>query len=187
MSKFIGEIEKAIDRIFLDATQSGAAVLFDEADALFGKRSEVRDAHDRYANIEVAYLLQRLEAFDGLTILTTNLRQNVDGAFLRRLRFVVDFPRPNAEDREKIWQSCLTAGSHELDADAFLLLGRKLELAGGNIRQITLRAAFAAAASNSKITLAHLYEASRAEFVKLGLPAVELQIPAKPKPKREAA
>jgi AAA+ superfamily predicted ATPase len=176
MSKFIGEIEKAIDRVFLDATQSGAAVLFDEAEALFGRRSEVRDAHDRYANIEVAYLLQRLEAFDGLAILTTNLRQNVDPAFMRRLRFVVDFPRPNAEDREKIWRRCLAAGSHELNDEAFLLLSRRLELAGGNIRQITLRAAFAAAAANSKIKLDHINEAGRAELLKLGLPAVELTV-----------
>jgi SpoVK/Ycf46/Vps4 family AAA+-type ATPase len=176
MSKFIGEVEKAIDRVFSDATQSGAAVLFDEAEALFGRRSEVRDAHDRYANIEVAYLLQRLEEFEGLAILTTNLRHNLDPAFLRRLRFVIEFPRPDASDREKIWRRCLPQESHALTAESFHLLGRRLELSGGSIRQITLRAAFTAAAKNAKITLRDIDAASRAEFLKLGLPAIDLNI-----------
>ena len=107
VSKYIGDTEKNIDRVFTDAQRSGAAILIDEADALLGKRSEVKDAHDRYANIEVAYLLQRMEAYDGLAILTTNMRQNLDPAFLRRLRFIVDFPRPDAEARERIWRQCL--------------------------------------------------------------------------------
>src|SRR5438128_4423687 len=105
--------------MFEAAEEGGAILLFDEADALFGKRSEVKDAHDRYANIEVAYLLQRMEAYEGLAILTTNMRQNLDPAFLRRLRFVVDFPRPDVEARQKIWRQCLPDGSHELDQAAF--------------------------------------------------------------------
>jgi SpoVK/Ycf46/Vps4 family AAA+-type ATPase len=107
VSKYIGDTEKNIDAVFTDAQRSGAAVLINEADALFGKRSEVKDAHDRYANIEVAYLLQRMEDFEGLAILTTNIRQNLDPAFLRRLRFVIEFPRPDAASREEIWKQCL--------------------------------------------------------------------------------
>lgn len=131
VSKYIGDTEKNIDRVFNDAQKSGCAILIDEADALLGKRSEVKDAHDRYANIEVAYLLQRMEAYEGLAILTTNLRQNLDAAFLRRLRFIIDFPRPDAIAREEIWRRCLPEKSHTLDAAAFRLLARKVELTGG--------------------------------------------------------
>jgi AAA+ superfamily predicted ATPase len=174
VSKYIGDTEKNIDRIFNDARRSGSAILIDEADALLGKRSEVKDAHDRYANIEVAYLLQRMEAYDGLAILTTNMRQNLDPAFLRRLRFIIDFPRPDAEAREKIWRQCLPAGSHQLDDPAFSQLARKIDLTGGHIRQITLRAAFIAAAAGARINLEHIGHAARAEFAKLGMPPVEL-------------
>lgn len=183
VSKYIGDTEKNIDRVFCDAEKSGAALLIDEADALMGKRSEVNDAHDRYANIEVAFLLQRMEAYEGLAILTTNLRQNLDASFLRRLRFIVDFPRPDADAREKIWRRCLPENSHTLDDAAFRQLGRKIELTGGHVRQITLRAAFVAAAAESKIDLNHVAHACRAEFVKLGLPPVEI-IPAE---RRKAA
>jgi AAA+ superfamily predicted ATPase len=176
VSKYIGDTEKNIDRVFFDAQKSGAAILIDEADALLGKRSEVKDAHDRYANIEVAYLLQRMEAYEGLAILTTNLRQNLDPAFLRRLRFIVDFPRPDADARAKIWRRCLPDESHTLDDAAFRQLARKIDLTGGHIRQITLRAAFVAAAGGSKIRLDHVAHASRAEFAKLGLPPVEIDL-----------
>lgn len=176
VSKYIGDTEKNIDQVFLDAQHSGSAILIDEADALLGKRSEVKDAHDRHANIEVAYLLQRMEAYEGLAILTTNLRQNLDPAFLRRLRFIVEFPRPDAEAREKIWRRCLPDESHELNDAAFHQLGRRIDLTGGHIRQITLRAAFVAAAANSLITLEHIAHASRAEFAKLGMPPVELEL-----------
>jgi hypothetical protein len=179
VSKYIGDTEKNIDRVFVDAQRSGAAILIDEADALLGKRSEVKDAHDRYANIEVAYLLQRMEAFDGLAILTTNMRQSLDAAFLRRLRFIVDFPRPDAEAREKIWRRCLPAEAHVIDDAAFHQLARRIELTGGHIRQITVRAAFLAAADSARIGLHHIAYASRAEFAKLGLPAVELELPQK--------
>jgi SpoVK/Ycf46/Vps4 family AAA+-type ATPase len=175
VSKYIGDTEKNIDQVFLDAQRSGSAILIDEADALLGKRSEVKDAHDRHANIEVAYLLQRMEAYEGLAILTTNLRQNLDPAFLRRLRFIVEFPRPDAEAREKIWRRCLPDESHELNDAEFRLLGRRIDLTGGHIRQITLRAAFVAAAAESVIRLEHIAHASRAEFAKLGMPPVELE------------
>ena len=107
VSKYIGDTEKNIDACSASASSPAPRMLIDEADALLGKRSEVKDAHDRYANIEVAYLLQRIEAYDGVAIFTTNLRQNLDPAFLRRLRFIIDFPRPDAEAREKIWRRCL--------------------------------------------------------------------------------
>lgn len=176
VSKYIGDTEKNIDRVFNDAQKSGCAILIDEADALLGKRSEVKDAHDRYANIEVAYLLQRMEAYEGLAILTTNLRQNLDAAFLRRLRFIIDFPRPDAIAREEIWRRCLPEKSHTLDAAAFRLLARKVELTGGHIRQITLRAAFLAAAADKPIGFEHIIYATNAEFAKLGMPAMEFDV-----------
>ena len=176
VSKYIGDTEKNIDQVFTDAQRSGAAILIDEADALLGKRSEVKDAHDRYANIEVAYLLQRMEAFEGLAILTTNMRKNLDPAFTRRLRFIIEFPRPDAPAREQIWRLCLPADSHELQDAEFRQLARRLELTGGQIRQITLRAAFIAAAANDKINLQHVATAVRAELAKLGMPPVELDL-----------
>jgi len=176
VSKYIGDTEKNIDRVFNDAQKSGSAILIDEADALLGRRSEVKDAHDRYANIEVAYVLQRMEAYEGLAILTSNMRQNLDPAFLRRLRFIVDFPRPDATAREQIWRFCLPEESHALDDAAFRQLARKIDLTGGHIRQITLRAAFLAAAADVRIDLAHIAVAARAEFAKLGLPPAEIDL-----------
>ena len=185
VSKYIGETEKHLDAVFDDAERAGAVLLFDEADALFGKRSEVRDAHDRYANIEVAYLLQRLEAFTGLGILTTNLRQNIDSAFLRRFRFIVEFPQPDAKAREELWQRCLpTTAPREAGLDAGLRqLAANCELNGGNIRQITVRAAFAAAQQaapgrEGQIGMSHLLEAALAEVRKLGLTGTERRLTA---------
>jgi ATPase family associated with various cellular activities (AAA) len=170
VSKYIGETEKNLDAIFDEAERAGVALLFDEADALFAKRGEVRDAHDRYANIEVAFLLQRLESFSGLAVLTTNFRQNIDTAFLRRIRFAIEFPRPDATAREAIWRQCLPA-SAPLASDVDLgLLARRIELTGGSIRQVTLRAAFAAAA-DGPIAMQHLIAAVRAELVKIGMPS----------------
>lgn len=174
VSKYIGETEKHIDRIFTDAQRSGAAILIDEAEAVLGKRGEVHNALDHYANVEVAYLLQRIEAFEGLAILTTNLRQNIDAAFLRRLRFIVDFPRPDSEARLQIWHQCLPDESHVLDEVAFRQLARKVDVTGGNIRQITLRAAFLAAAADTKINMEHIAQAVSAEFAKLGMPPIQL-------------
>jgi hypothetical protein len=175
ISKYLGDTEKALDRVFTDANRSGSALLIDEADALLGKRSEVKDAHDRWANIEVSYLLQRIETCS-LTLLTTNLRQNLDAAFLRRLRFVVDFPRPDVESREAIWRRCLPAESHVLTDADFRQLARRIDLTGGNIRQITLRAAFAAAAAGELIGMPQIAQGVRAEYAKLGLPPVEIDV-----------
>jgi SpoVK/Ycf46/Vps4 family AAA+-type ATPase len=174
VSKYIGETEKALGRIFDAAEGAGAVLLFDEADALFGKRSEVRDAHDRYANIEVAYLLQRMEEYRGLAILTTNAKQNVDTAFLRRLRFVVDFPTPDAGDREKIWKSMFPSDAPLGEDVDLAFLAQRLALTGGNIQQIALRAAFDAAAENSKtINMGHVVAATRRELNKLGMQGTE--------------
>lgn len=176
VSKYIGDTEKNLDSVFTDAQRSGAAILIDEADALLGKRSEVKDAHDRYANIEVAYLLQRMEAYEGLAILTTNMRKNLDPAFLRRLRFMVEFPRPDVEAREKIWRQCLPYESHQLSDADFRQLGRKLDLTGGQIRQITVRAAFIAAAAGVRINLKHIAHAASAELTKLGMAPIEIDL-----------
>jgi hypothetical protein len=170
VSKYIGESEKNLDVVFDESERAGAVLVFDEADALFGKRSDIKDAHDRYANIEVAYLLQRMEAFGGLAVLTTNLRRNLDEAFLRRLRFVVEFPKPNARSREAIWRQCLPVDApvaHDVDLS---LLARRLELTGGSIRQITVRAAFAAVGEQSRvIAMRHVLSATRAELQKIGM------------------
>lgn len=170
VSKYIGETEKNLQQVFEEAEQSGAVLLFDEADALFGKRSEVKDAHDRYANIETAYLLQRMEAFEGLAILTSNFGQNMDRAFLRRLRFVIDFPLPDRIAREKIWRQCLPDAAPQAADIDFAYLAQRIDISGGHIRQITVRAAFAAAAEGCKeIAMRHILTACRAEAVKLGM------------------
>jgi hypothetical protein len=168
VSKYIGETEKNLERIFNEAESSNAILFFDEADALFGKRSEVRDAHDRYANIEISYLLQRMEAYDGVTILATNLGANLDEAFTRRLQFAVDFPFPDEADRLRIWQTLFPADipTHsELD---LALLARRFELAGGNIRNILVSAAYLAAADGGCLTMEHLLHGTRRELQKMG-------------------
>jgi AAA+ superfamily predicted ATPase len=177
VSKYIGESEKHLDSVFAEAERAGAVLVFDEADALFGKRSEIKDAHDRYANIEVAYLLQRIEAFGGLAILTTNLRQNLDQAFLRRLRFVIELRRPDAAAREAIWRHCFPASAPMADDVNLRVLARMLDITGGNIRQITLRAAFSAAREAAPaITMQHIVAATRAELLKAGMPGAEREL-----------
>ncbi|MGH8238942.1 MAG: ATP-binding protein, partial [Steroidobacteraceae bacterium] len=161
VSKYIGETEKHIDAVFRDATQCGAVLLIDEADALLGKRGEIKDAHDRYSVMEVSFLLQRIESYDGVAIFTTNARQNIDPAFLRRLRFIIEFPRPDAAAREEIWRRCLPEDSHQLSDADFRQLARKIDMTGGHIRQITLQAAFLAAAEKTRIALSHIAQASR--------------------------
>ena len=151
VSKYIGETEKNLRRVFDAAEDSGAILLFDEADALFGKRSEVRDSHDRYANIEVSYLLQRMEAYRGLAILTTNLKAALDTAFLRRLRFVVQFPFPDAAQREAIWRNIFPAATPTDGIDYAKL--SKLNVSGGNIRNIALNAAFLAAEASEPVRM----------------------------------
>lgn len=169
VSKYLGETEKNIDAAFRVAERRGALLLFDEADALFGKRSEVKDAHDRHANVEVAYLLQRMEAFEGIAILTTNLQQNLDEAFLRRLRFLVAFPLPDAAAREVIWRQAFPQRAPLADDIDFGFLGRRLQLTGGVIQQVAVHAAFAAAVDDDPIGMRHVLAATRRELHKLGM------------------
>jgi SpoVK/Ycf46/Vps4 family AAA+-type ATPase len=168
VSKYIGETEKHLDQIFREARTSAAILFFDEADALFGKRSEVRDAHDRYANIEVAYLLQKMEEYDGLVILATNLRQSLDDAFVRRIQVVVEFPFPDEALRERLWRSAFPREAPVGDDIDAGVLGREIRLPGGNIRNIALAAAFHAAGDGRVIRMAHLRRAARREYRKLG-------------------
>ena len=169
ISKYIGETEKNLDVIFDAAERSSAVLLFDEADALFGKRTEVKDAHDRYANVEVAYLLQRMETYSGLAILTSNLKQNMDHGFLRRLRFVIDFPAPDAKHREQIWKRVFPANVPFDDDINVKFLAHKLKLTGGHIQQISVRAAFAGAADGGVVTMRHIIQATREELTKVGM------------------
>ncbi|GAA4332751.1 ATP-binding protein [Streptomyces venetus] len=167
VDKYVGETEKNLERIFTEADRTDAVLLFDEADAVFGKRSEVKDAHDRYANLESAYLLQRLESFDGIALLTTNLRANIDEAFTRRLDLVVDFPFPDAEQRLALWRHSL---SHVPSADGIELgpVVRDFELAGGSIRSAVVTAAYLASGREEPVTAADLLEGARREYRKAG-------------------
>ena len=168
VSKYIGETEKQLSQIFQEAGSSNAILFFDEADALFGKRSEVKDAHDRYANVEVAYLLQKMEEYEGIVILATNFRRNMDDAFTRRMHHIVEFPFPDAALRERIWKGLIPAGA-PLDADVnFGFLARQFELSGGNIRNVALAAAFLAAESGGKICMEHFIHGTARELQKLG-------------------
>ncbi len=174
VSKYIGETEKNLRRVFDAAEQGGAILLFDEADALFGKRSEVKDSHDRYANVEVSYLLQRMEAYRGLAILTTNLKDAIDTAFLRRIRFVVQFPFPDAAQRAEIWRRIFPAQTPTEGLDAQRLA--RLGVAGGNIRNIALNAAFLAADLGEPVRMSHLLKAAQAEYTKLEKPLSEAEV-----------
>jgi AAA+ superfamily predicted ATPase len=169
VSKYIGETEKNLASIFDEAQTSNAILFFDEADALFGKRSEVKDAHDRYANIEIGYLLQKMEEYDGVAILATNLRQNMDEAFVRRMQFIVDFPFPDERHRELIWRTIFpesTPLSKDLD---YQFLAEKLKLAGGNIKNIALTSAFYAAEETTPaIGMGHIMLATKREYQKIG-------------------
>jgi hypothetical protein len=171
VSKYIGETEKALSKIFDEAEAGHGVLLFDEADALFGKRSEVKDAHDRYANVEVGYLLQRFESFDGVSILTTNLRNNLDAAFLRRLRFVLEFPMPDGHARRRLWEQSLPPRQlwdRSVNIDLFI---ERFALSGGNIQNIGVAAAHLAAASpDGALSIEHLVRATYRELEKTGLP-----------------
>jgi SpoVK/Ycf46/Vps4 family AAA+-type ATPase len=173
VSKYIGETEKNLRAVFDSAEKSGAILFFDEADALFGRRSEVKDSHDRYANIEVSYLLQRMEDYRGLAILATNKKNALDQAFLRRLRFLVDFPFPDMESRRRIWQRVFPSRASMEDLD-FSALSR-LEIAGGNIRNAALNAAFLAAGKGSAIEMRHVMHAVRREYAKIEKMATEAE------------
>jgi hypothetical protein len=168
VDKYVGETEKNLERVFGEADGVNGVLLFDEADAIFGKRSEVRDAHDRYANIEVAYLLQRMETFDGLAILTTNLRANLDDAFTRRLDAIIDFPVPDEEQRLLLWERCLGSAVPRADDIDLGFCARQFELAGGHIRSIVVTAAYLAAGRGSPVGMADLIAATQREYRKLG-------------------
>lgn len=166
VSKYIGETEKNLERIFSTAEGGGVVLLFDEADALFGKRTQVKDSHDRHANVEVSFLLQRMEAYQGLALLTTNLKDSLDQAFLRRLRFMISFPFPDAKSRSQIWQRMYTKAIPTQGLN-YRQLGQ-LAMAGGNIRNISLNAAFLAADAGEAVMMKHILAAAKAEATKLG-------------------
>ncbi|CAN1213280.1 AAA+ ATPase domain-containing protein [Tumidithrix helvetica PCC 7403] len=174
ISKYIGETEKNLRRLFDAAEGGGVILLFDEADALFGKRSEVKDSHDRHANIEVSYLLQRMEAYRGLAVLTTNLKSSLDQAFLRRLRFVVQFPFPDAKQRLEIWQRVFPKQTPTEGLDFQKLA--KLNVAGGNIRNIALNAAFIAADASEPVQMKHILQAAKIEYIKLEKPMTDVEV-----------
>jgi SpoVK/Ycf46/Vps4 family AAA+-type ATPase len=174
VSKYIGETEKNLRRVFDAAEDGGAILFFDEADALFGKRSEVKDSHDRYANIEISYLLQRMETYRGLAILTTNMKSVLDVSFLRRLRFVVQFPFPDAELRAEIWRRVFPTQTPVENLDLNKLA--RLNVAGGNIRNIALSAAFLAAEAGEPVRMLHMLRAARGEYAKIDKQLTESEV-----------
>lgn len=173
VSKYIGETEKNLDKVFKEGHDSNAILFFDEADALFGKRSEVRDSHDRYANIEIAYLLMKMEDYDGLVILATNLRKNLDEAFVRRLHFAVDFPFPEEADRLRIWSRVFPSDAPLGDDLDLPFMARQFRITGGSIRNVALAAAFLAADEDCPIEMAHLIRGVKREYQKMGKLCIE--------------
>jgi len=173
VSKYIGETEKNLRQLFDAAEDGGAILFFDEADALFGKRSEVKDSHDRYANIEINYLLQRMEVYSGLAILATNMKSSLDPAFVRRLRFIVPFPFPGVNERQQMWQKVFPSLKLTRDLDFQRLA--QLNLTGGSIHNVALNAAFLAARQRQPITMPLVLQAARAEFRKLNKPVDEAE------------
>jgi SpoVK/Ycf46/Vps4 family AAA+-type ATPase len=167
-SKYIGETEKHLDRIFTAASSSSAILFFDEADALFGKRSEVRDAHDRYSNIEVAYLLQKIDRHDGTVVLATNLANNLDPGFSRRMHFTIEFPFPTHGERERIWRAIYPDATPLADDVDFAFLARQFAIAGGDIRNVALGAAFLAASAGRAISMRDLVRAMARQMTKQG-------------------
>lgn len=174
ISKYIGETEKNLRRIFDAAEAGGCLLLFDEADALFGKRSQVKDSHDRYANLEISYLLQRMESYQGLAILTTNLKDSIDRAFLRRIRFAIEFPFPDTEYRNQIWQRIFPKQTPTQGLDFGKLAN--LNIAGGNIRNIALNAAFTAADAGEPVMMKHILQAAKSEYIKLERPLTDMEV-----------
>jgi hypothetical protein len=174
VSKYIGETEKNLGRVFDAAETGGVILLFDEADSLFSKRSEVKDSHDRHANMEINYLLQRMEDYRGLSVLTTNLKGAIDQAFMRRIRFVLNFPFPDAVQRAEIWRRIFPIETPTLELDPIKL--GKLSVAGGNIRSIALNAAFLAAEASEKVQMKHILEAARSEHIKMEKPFTDVGV-----------
>jgi SpoVK/Ycf46/Vps4 family AAA+-type ATPase len=168
VSKYIGETEKNLDRIFRAAQSSNAILFFDEADALFGKRSEVKDAHDRYANIEVAYLLQKIEEYEGAVILASNLSRNIDGAFSRRMHYVVEFPVPDERSRERLWRGMFPARAPLAKDVDFDFIAKQFTISGGEIRNVVLDAAFLAAQHGQAITMRQIVIALAHQMMKQG-------------------
>lgn len=168
VDKYIGETEKRLEEVFNVAEKNNAILFFDEADAIFGKRSEVNDAKDRYANTEVSYILQRMEEYDGIVILATNYKKNIDEAFMRRIRYLVEFTLPGEEIRRQIWESSFSAEVPLEDVD-FAYLARQFELSGGNIKNIVLNAVFAAASQGQPVGMVHILESIRSEKLKMGV------------------
>jgi SpoVK/Ycf46/Vps4 family AAA+-type ATPase len=167
VNKYIGETEKNLRKVFDEAEKSHAILFFDEADALFGKRTEIKDSHDRYANIEINYLLQKMEEYKGLCILATNMKKAIDKAFTRRIRIVIEFPIPNLNQRKEIWKKGFEPNIPYNGID-FDFLATQFKITGGNIRNITLNAAFLAAAENKNVYMSHLINATKREFNKIG-------------------
>jgi SpoVK/Ycf46/Vps4 family AAA+-type ATPase len=173
VSKYIGETEKNLGRIFKEAETSSAILFFDEADALFGKRSEVKDAHDRYANIEVGYLLQKMEEYDGIVILATNMKKNMDDAFIRRMSYMVEFPFPGEEQRRSIWKYAFTKQTPLDELVDFDFLARQFRVSGGNIRNIAVKSAFYAAGDGGVVNMPHIIRAVKREYQKIGMKCME--------------
>lgn len=167
VDKYIGETEKNLERIFTEADRSDAVLLFDEADAIFGNRSEVKDSHDKHANMQSAYLLQRLEQFDGIALLTTNLRANIDDAFTRRLDLIVDFPFPDARQRTLLWNHCLAGAPRDPQLDLSGVAAR-FELAGGAIHSAAVTAAYLATGRDGVVTGADVQAGASREYRKMG-------------------
>ncbi|MBW4472525.1 MAG: ATP-binding protein [Stenomitos rutilans HA7619-LM2] len=174
VSKYIGETEKNLGRVFDAAETGGVILLFDEADSLFGKRSEVKDSHDRHANMEVSYLLQRMESYRGLSVLTTNLKGSIDQAFLRRIRFVLNFPFPDQTQRAEIWRRVFPKQTPTAGLDEWKLA--KLSIAGGNIRSIALNAAFLAAEADEPLQMKHILIAAQNEYIKMEKPLTDVEV-----------
>lgn len=174
VSKYIGETEKNLGRVFDAAELGGVILLFDEADALFGKRTEVKDSNDRHSNVEVSYLLQRMESYRGLSVLTTNLKSSLDQAFLRRIRFIIQFPFPDSTQRAEIWRRIFPKATPTEDLD-YQKLGQ-LNVAGGNIRSIAMNAAFLAADAGSAITMNYMLQAAKSEYIKLERPLTDTEV-----------
>jgi len=168
VSKYIGETEKNLSKIFHEAETSNAILFFDEADALFGKRTEVSDAHDRYANIETSYLLQKMEEYEGVVILATNLRENMDEAFTRRIRFIVAFPFPDAASRLRIWRTHFPCEAPMGDDIDYEFLAKQFQIAGGNIKNIVINSAFFAAENGGIIRMEQILRGAKREYEKIG-------------------
>ena len=168
VSKYVGETERNLSRIFREAETSNSILFFDEADALFGKRSEVKDAHDRYANIEINYLLQKLDEYEGIIILATNLKNNLDSAFTRRLNYAVEFPFPDERYRDQIWRKVFPKEAPIAQNVDFSFLAERFRIAGGNIKNVAVNSAFMAATAMSDIRMEHIILAIKREHQKMG-------------------